>query len=811
VVTSDVGWITGFPAMSLSRGTKLGRYEIRSQLGAGGMGEVYRAYDLKINREVAIKVLPAAFSADKSRLARFEQEAQAAGALNHPNIITIHEIGEAEGRPYIATEFVQGQTLRRRMQQPLTVMEALEAAVQMASALSAAHGAGIIHRDLKPENVMLRPDGLVKVVDFGLAKLTPRKPLIIDATASTLPVVNTDSGVIVGTVAYMSPEQARGLEVGASSDIFSFGVTLYEMVAGRPPFEGPTPSDLIASILKSEPPPLKDCADDVPPELERIVSKALRKDPEMRYQSINDLLADLRNLKRDLESTAYRQPITHRTSPVETIVSAVRGHKLASLLALLLIVSVAVALRLYLHAGNSESPINSIGVLPFTNGGDDRIAEYLSDGITEELINRLSQLPQLRVPARATMFRYKGKDLDPQEVGRKLGVSALLMGRVTQGENGLIIQVDLVSVAQGSQLWGAHYNGRPAEIQSMREEIVRDVSKRLRLRLNNEQEQRLVKRDTKDSEAYDLYLKGHYHLEKRTEDGIKRAIDFFQQAIARDSEFALAYAGLADCYILGGNALPWPETEVRLKAKDAALKALARDDTLAEAHTSLAVVSMLYDWNWSMAEREFKRAIELNPNYVTAHHWYAEYLAAMARHDQAFSEITLAQKMDPLSVIISRDVGMHYYYAGQYDQAIEQARNTLALDSNFNLAHKLLGLAYMKKGQSDLAITELLEVLKNSTSGQDRAMLAQAYALSGKRAEAMRLLNELRSKDSISPYYIAVIYAGLGDQQRAFESLERAYREQVSSLVYLNVDPRLESLRPDPRFRALAKRIGLPE
>jgi tetratricopeptide (TPR) repeat protein len=392
-----------------------------------------------------------------------------------------------------------------------------------------------------------------------------------------------------------------------------------------------------------------------------------------------------------------------------------------------------------------------------------------------------------------------------------LGVRAVLTGRVSQRENYLTIQVDLVSVAEGSQLWGAQYNRKPAEIQSVQEDIVRDLSQRLHLNLNREQEQRLVKRDTKNTEAYDLYLKGRYHLEKRTEDGIKKAIDFFQQATGKDSEFALAYAGLADCYILGGNALPWPETEVRLKAKEAALEALAKDDTLAEAHTSLAVVSMLYDWNWSTAEREFKRAIELNPSYVTAHHWYAEYLAAMGRHDQAFNEITRAQKLDPLSVIISRDVGMHHYYAGRYDQAIDQARDTLALDSGFSQAHRLLGLAYLKKGQIAEAIAELQDVAAATSSGRDRAMLAQAYAIGGRHAEVRRLLNELLSEGSVSPYYIAVIHAGLGDRQRAFDSLERAYREQVSSLVYLNVDPRLESLRPDPRFRDLAKRVGLPE
>jgi serine/threonine-protein kinase len=757
--------------VTIPSGTTLGRYEIRSKIGAGGMGEVYRAYDPKNKREVAIKILSADFSADKNRLARFEQEARAAGALNHPNIITIHEIGEAEGRPYIATELVEGQTLRRRLRQPLSVLEAVDTAVQMASALGAAHGAGVIHRDLKPENVMVRPDGLVKVLDFGLAKLAGPNPLASNSTASTLPAVKTDSGLILGTVAYMSPEQARGLDVGAPSDIFSLGVTLYEMVAGRPPFEGQTPTDLIASILKSEPPPLTSRAEYVPPELKRIIEKALRKDPELRYTTINDLLGDLKELKRELEfkerverelppgvleSASVEDDDTRQVrakahpdqpaSPVSTILSTVRSHKLATLITLLVIIGVAAtALRLYSKSSNSEGVIDSIGVLPFTNGSNDQVGEYLSDGITEQLINSLSQLPQLRVPARTTMFRYKGKEMDLQEVGRKVGVRAVLTGRVSERENYLTVQVDLVSVANGSQLWGAQYNRKTTEVQSVQEEIVRDLSQRLHLSLNRAQEQRLEKRNTKNTDAYDLYLKGRYHLEKRTEDGIRKAIDFFQQATGKDPEFGLAYAGLADCYVLGANALPWPETEVRLKAKEAALKALAKDDTLAEAHTSLAVVSMLYDWNWPSAEKEFKRAIELNPSYVTAHHWYAEYLAAMGRHDQAFNEITQAQKLDPLSLIINRDVGMHHYYAGRYDQAIEQARNTLALDSTFSQAHRLLGLAYLKKGQAPEAIAELEEVVANTSSGRDRAMLAQAYAIGGRRIDATRLLNELLS------------------------------------------------------------------
>ena len=796
----------------MEAGTKLGNYEIRTQIGAGGMGEVYRAYDRKISRDVAIKVLPANLISDKD-LARFEREARAAGALNHPNIITIHEIGEADGKPYIATEFVDGQTLRRRMRQPLTIAETLDIASQIASALSAAHAAGVIHRDLKPENVMLRHDGLVKVLDFGLAKLAPRSQVAVDTDTPTLPVFSTDSHAIVGTLAYMSPEQVRGYEVGARSDIFSLGMILYEMVARRKPFEAPTNSDLIAALLKTDPPPLSQLVKDVPPELERIVSKMLRKVPEMRYQSVDDLAVDLKNLKREMEFETHSGRITTKVSATEVVFATVKDHKraAAAILVMLLIVIIGVGRWFWSRTNASEPAINSVGVLPFSIAGEARVAEYLSDGITEQLINSLSELPQLRVPARTTMFRYKGQNPDPQKVGRELGVAAVLTGRIGQQMDNLNIQIDLVRVADGSQIWGKQYSRKVVDLQRAPHEIVHDVSQQLRLKLNQQQQQRLTKHELQNSEAYDFYLRGRFHLSKRTDEGIKAAIDFFQQAAAKDPNFALAYAGLADCYILGGNSLPWSDTEVRQKAKVAAMKALTRDDTLSEAHTSLAVVNMLYEWNFTAAEVEFKKAIELNPNYVTAHHWYAELLATMGRHDEALGEIAHALALDPMSVIIIRDIGMHYYYAGKYDEAIYQAQRALALDKDFVPAHRLLGLTYIKQRRFTEAIDKLRAVVASTNSGRDRALLVQAYALAGDRGEANRLLQELLKENQVSPYYVAVGYAGLGERDRAFEFLERAYREQASMLQYLKIQPTLENLRPDPRFRELANRIGLPE
>jgi tetratricopeptide (TPR) repeat protein len=407
------------------------------------------------------------------------------------------------------------------------------------------------------------------------------------------------------------------------------------------------------------------------------------------------------------------------------------------------------------------------------------------------------------------MFRYKGQSADPQKIGRELGVGAILTGQVSQQEANLRIQVDLIRVADGSQVWGHGYNLKFADIQAVRDQMVRDISERLQVRLNQGQQQKLVKRDTQNSEAYDFYLRGRFHLSKRTDEGIKAAIDFFQQAIAKDPNFGLAYAGLADCYIVGSNALPWTETEVRLKAKDAAQRALEKDDTLAEAHTSLAVVNMLYEWSWASADKEFKRAIELNPNYVTAHHWYAEYLAMRGRFDEALTEILFAQKLDPMSVIISRDVGMQHYYAGRYDAAIQQAQNALGLDPDFVQAHRLLGFTYLKQKRFKEAINELQTARTRSNGARDVAFLAHAYALDGSRAEAIKLLDSIVHDSHMSPYYLAIVYSGLGDRDQAFDCLERAYREQASALLYLKIDPKLDTLRDDQRFSDLTKRIGL--
>jgi serine/threonine-protein kinase len=630
--------------MSLEPGTMLGRYEVRSKLGEGGMGEVYLARDTELGRTVAVKVLSADVAIDERRMNRFVQEARAASALNQPNILTIYEIGRADGVPFIATEFIDGETLRERLRSsPLRLGDALDIAAQAAGALAAAHAAGIVHRDVKPENVMLRRDHVVKVLDFGLAKLTEDRTTLNPDDAPTRLLVNTDSGVVMGTAQYMSPEQARGLEVDARTDIFSLGVVLYEMVAGRAPFEGATQSDVLVSILDREPTPLARFAPDVPMELERIVAKALAKDHEARYQTMKDLAIDLRALKQRLEVEAEigrtQEPrhtadakIEHATrilaarptSSAEYAAGGLKKHQRAAVAALLgLLLAVGGISFWYFHQRSATAAqIESIAVLPFENRSADADAEYLSDGLTESLIYRLSQLPNLKVSPTSLVFRYKGKEADPIKAGNELGVSAVLSGRITQRGDNLMISAELVDVRDNKLLWGEQYDRKTSELLATQREIAREIVDKLKLKVSG-QERGLAKHYTESNEAYQLYLKGRFYYNKRTGEGMQKSLEYFQQAIERDPTFALAYSGLADSYNLlgatdaGGTVRP---NEALPKAKAAALRATEIDESLAEPHVSLAHVKYYYDRDWPGAEREFKRAIELNPNYPQAHH-----------------------------------------------------------------------------------------------------------------------------------------------------------------------------------------------
>jgi len=806
-------------------GRQLDYYQILSLLGAGGMGEVYLAEDTKLDRKVALKLLPAEVTQDTGRLRRFVQEARAASALNHPNIITIHEVGEVDGIRFIVTEFIDGQTLRRHMAGGrLKAPAALDIATQIASALNAAHAAGITHRDIKPENVMVRRDGLVKVLDFGLAKLTERPAAAVDTEAATMIKANTDPGTVLGTPQYMAPEQARGLEVDARSDVFSLGVTLYEMVAGQPAFAGATASDVIVAILDREPAMLAQYAPGIPHELERIVSKALRKDREERYQTVKDLLLDLKSLKRELEVADFRARSadsgngssksaieSSATSSAEYLVNSVRQHKIVSAVVSLMLMAL-VGFALWMWAGRGgEKAIDSIAILPFDNVGADPNTEYLSDGIPETLINSLAQLPNLRVIPRSTAFSFKKTDLLPHKIGEKLGVRAVLTGKVTQRGDSLIIQADLIDVERDSTMWGDRYDRKIADILAVQEEISREVAEKLRLRLSGAEREQLAKRSPRNTEAFHLYLIGLNYWNKNTEDSLNKAIEYYQQAIDKDPNYALAYAGLADCYRYTELL---PPRERKLKAKEAALKALKIDDSLPDAHTVLAVIRYQFDWDWAGADEEFKRVIKLNPNHAAAYNEYGWYLMYVGRQTEALEQLKQAQKLDPLSRTIPVDLQAPLYFAGQYDLSIEGSRKAMKMDPNFYLPHYTLGIALVQKGEFAEGIAELQKTRALEDQPWIVGALGYSYAVSGKRGEAKKLIDELKELSKqryVPPYSIGIIYAGLGEKDEAFDWLEKAYADRSPWLVWLKVDPMLKSLRSDPRFTAVLRRVNFPQ
>ena len=828
----------------LPQGHQFAHYRVLSLLGAGGMGQVYLAEDTRLKRRVALKILPSEFTQDEERLRRFQQEAQSASALNHPNILMIFDIGEAEATHYIATEFIEGNTLRQHMANTrMNLRETSGVSIQIASALASAHAAGIIHRDIKPENVMLRPDGYVKVLDFGLAKLVEPQSSTIETEAPTIANVVTEPGKIIGTIAYMSPEQVRGLAVDARSDIFSLGVVIYEMVSGRHPFSGETASDLIASILTTNPASLERYSSDISPKVQWIVSKALCKDRDERYQTAKELLGDLKNLSRELDvqeelersvtSESRNSAITEsaqaasgsnasmadratRTSSKGLITGEFKQRKIAAVIALSVIVLSIVGIFAYLRATRAEGAIESIAVLPFDNQNNDPEMEYRSDGLTESIINSLTQLQPLRVIARSSAFRYKGRELDPVAVGRELGVRAVVTGRIMQRGNNLNIGVELIDVSQNKQLWGERYERGVSELLAVQREIAKEISNNLRLKLSGADQLRLTKNYTDNAEAYQLYLKGRYYWNKRTEEGLRKGIEYFQNAIGRDPNYALAYSGLADCYNSFGFSFDvgsLPPSDAIPKAKAAAAKALEIDDTLAEAHTSLAYTKQLYDWDWSGADREFKRAFELNPNYVNAHHWYSHYLAALGRAQESLAESKRSLELAPLDLIINTHLGWNYIFVRQYDLAVEQLRKTLEMDPNYGLTHWYLGMAYELKGMYPEAAPEFLkaiEILKGNTVVETD--MGHFYAVSGKKGEAQKIIEksrEISGQKYVSSYQIALIYTGLGERDQAFDWFERAYREHSDLLVYLKVDPRLESLRSDSRFADLVRRVGL--
>src|SRR5438477_2892823 len=835
--------------MTITTGTKLGRYEIRSQIGEGGMGEVYLAEDTQLHRKVALKVLPVEVASNQDRMRRFQQEATAAAALNHPNIAHIYEIGEGDGIHFIAMEFVDGFTLRQLIHQKESELPKLRRCLQhVAEGLAKAHAAGIVHRDLKPDNIMVTRDGHAKILDFGLAKLVEPQALSGRSATSDSEVAtaiirqHSTPGAVLGTVGYMSPEQAQGRidEIDHRSDIFSFGCILYEAVTGHKAFEGKDAIDTLNKIIRECCAPITDFRPEAPHHLQRIVRRCLAKDPEDRYQTIKDVAIELRELRRELVGSAgidtavppssvrstlgsagNAAPVSSDAtfsrpgSSAEYLVSGIKQHKLAVAVALIVLVLGAVALGMYLHARNTEVAIESIAVLPFQNRSTEPDSEYLSDGLAESLIYRLSQLPNLKVSPTSSVFHYKDNQIDPIKVGKELGVSTVLSGRITQRGDNLIISVELVDVRYNKLLWGEQYDRKTSELLATQREIAREIVDTLKLKVSG-QERGLAKHYTESNEAYQLYLKGRFYFNKRSEEGMQKSLEYFQQAIEKDPTFALAYSGAADTYDLlatpdaGGAMAP---DEALPKGKKAALKAIELDGTLAEPHVSLAHVKYYYDGDSPGAEREFKRAIELNPEYPQAHHWYAIYLVWSGRTNEGLAEIRRAQELDPLSLPISMTLGWLLCDAGRTDEGIEELRKTLEMDPAFIVAHHRLALCYERKGAYDGAIAEYQKVIDLGAKVLGTGGLGQAYAMAGKRNEArqeLAKLQELSKQRNAWPSLFAYIYAALGDKDQAFAWLDKSIDEHDLVTARLKVDARFDNLRSDPRFAEIVKRVGLP-
>ena len=839
----------------------IAHYRILRRLGKGGMGEVFLAEDTKQHgRKVALKVLPDELTRSETRLRRFKQEARAVLALNHPNILTVFEIGESADSYYIATEYIEGETLRQVLwREPLRLDEALGVAIQVAMALEAAHNAGIVHRDIKPENIMLRQDRFVrdrfvKVLDFGLAKLTDRESSSSDPEAVTIPITETSPGLVMGTSGYMSPEQAEGDTIDARSDIFSLGVVLYEMIAGEPPFKGRTDSHTLVSIIEHEPAPLAQYVPEVPRQLERIIGKSLAKDRHKRYQTVTDLKLDLEQLRdelhiesstgtgmrRSLEPSAARSVTqtmsTQTRSQIETVTAEpvhvptdsshkapgkAQPHAVWMVYSTLGILLCGLIIGAIVYFTRQPPAINSVAVLPFVNDSKDPNVEYLSDGITESIINSLSQVPDLRVMSRNASFRFKNSNLDAVDAGRNLNVGAVLTGRLIKLNDRFVIKAELIRVADGSQLWGDEYNSSLADIFAVQDEVSKKIFQSLRLRLSGADEEKIAKRYTHDAEAYQLYLKGRYFWNKRNEEGFRNGIEYFKRAEEKDPTFALAFSGLADSYaLLCDIGVVRPKDEMP-KAKAASEKAVDADSTLAEAYTSRAFVKLAYDWDWLGAQSDFQQALKLNPKYPTAHQWYASYLMQMGKFSLAKTEIEEAHKLDPLSPIISSNTGLYSYYEHNYDDAIAKYKVTLQSDPDFWVARHYLALAYVQKGMHDDAIRELRALIKAPPSGpvpdeviatetEASASLGFAYAMAGKKAEAQEILdklNALAQRRYVSGLYFAIVYAGLKDNDHAIEYLDKAYEDRHPGLVLIRIDPIFDSLRSDERFKALVKRF----